>query len=170
MIAIVPAVIIMVRLEQRAIEEGRRLGHAPPPGPAANRREIGISFWRYAGPRAAGQLSEIMISWLDTVLVGAIISTSAAGIYGAGTRLMLPGLFVGEAVMQVVGPKVSAMLIRSEVRDAGSAGPDRHRVAGVDPVAHLPAGRRLRADDAEGVRPRGRRRRPVPCGPCRSRS
>ena len=67
-------------------------------------------FWSYTAPRAVGQTSSVVINWFDTVLVGAILSTTAAGIYASGTRYLLPGLFAADALIQVTSPRLSGLL------------------------------------------------------------
>ncbi|MFM7068103.1 MAG: MATE family efflux transporter, partial [Actinomycetes bacterium] len=108
-VALIPAVWWMARLLRSA--EGAATGAAPT-SPAASFRHGSIArdYWAYTAPRAAGQVSEVMISWIDTIVVGAMVSTAAAGVYAAGTRFLLPGLFVTEALMQVAAPVVSGLL------------------------------------------------------------
>ena len=64
------------------------------------------------------QASEVVVNWMDTVIVGAVLSTTAAGIYASGTRYLLPGLFAAEALMQVTGPRVSGLLARRRTLEA----------------------------------------------------
>ena len=78
------------------------------------------AFWAFTAPRAVGQASEVAVNWIDTVLVGALVSTTAAGIYASGTRYLLPGLYAAEALMQVTGPRISGLLARGE-KDEASA-------------------------------------------------
>lgn len=78
------------------------------------------AFWAFTAPRAVGQTSEVAVNWLDTVLVGALVSTTAAGIYASGTRYLLPGLYAAEALMQVTGPRISGLLARGERKEASA--------------------------------------------------
>jgi O-antigen/teichoic acid export membrane protein len=78
------------------------------------------AFWAFTAPRAVGQSSEVAVNWIDTVLVGAIVSTTAAGIYASGTRYLLPGLYAAEALMQVTGPRISGLLARGEKEEASA--------------------------------------------------
>lgn len=73
-------------------------------------REITRDFWSFTGPRAIGQASEVAVSWIDTILIAGIVSTTLAGIYASGTRYLLPGLFAAEALMQVTGPRISGLV------------------------------------------------------------
>jgi O-antigen/teichoic acid export membrane protein len=86
------------------------------PVPAS--RAIAADFWSFTGPRAVGQASEVAVNWLDTVLVGALVSTTAAGIYASGTRYLLPGMFAAEALMQVTAPRISGLLARHRATEA----------------------------------------------------
>ncbi|MCU1351909.1 MAG: putative Non-specific protein-tyrosine kinase, partial [Acidimicrobiales bacterium] len=103
LVALVPAWRAMHGLVQRAVTAAD----------AQHERADGQlirDFWSYTAPRAVGQTSEVVVNWLDTVLVAAIVSTGAGGIYGSGTRYLLPGQFAGEALMQVSGPRVSGLM------------------------------------------------------------
>jgi hypothetical protein len=59
-----------------------------------------------------------VVNWLDTVLIGALVSTRAAGIYGSGTRYLLPGQFTADALMQVTGSRISGLLSINKTREA----------------------------------------------------
>ena len=78
------------------------------PVPAS--RAIARDFWSFTAPRAIGQSAEVAVSWVDTVLVGVLVSTTAAGIYASGTRYILPGVYAANALMQVTGPRISGLL------------------------------------------------------------
>ncbi|MCC7076093.1 MAG: oligosaccharide flippase family protein [Acidimicrobiia bacterium] len=77
-------------------------------------------FWKFAIPRAFGQTFQVAVLWLDTLLVAAFLSAEDAGIYAAGSRYLLIGTFTAEAIMQVVGPRVSGLLTLGRRRDAES--------------------------------------------------
>ena len=55
---------------------------------------------------------------MDTLIISAILGTTDAGIYAAGTRYLLIGLFTAEAIMQVIGPRISALLALRKRNDA----------------------------------------------------
>lgn len=80
--------------------------------------EIAREFWSFTAPRAIGQSAEVAVSWIDTVLVGILVSTTAAGIYASGTRYILPGTYAAQALMQVTGPRISGLLARDERTEA----------------------------------------------------
>lgn len=80
----------------------------------ATRRE----FWAFTAPRAVGQTSEVAINWFDTILVGALLGTTPAGIYASGTRYLQPGMFASEALMQVSSPRLSGLMATGEQHEA----------------------------------------------------
>ena len=80
---------------------------------------IARSFTSYSLPRALGQVFQVAVLWMDTLIISAILGTTDAGIYAAGTRYLLIGLFTAEAIMQVIGPRISALLaVRQRVEAA----------------------------------------------------
>ena len=86
--------------------------------PARVTREIARDFWAFTAPRAVGQSAEVAVSWVDTVLVGVLVSTTAAGIYASGTRYILPGVYAANALMQVTGPRISGLLSKGSKGEA----------------------------------------------------
>lgn len=76
------------------------------------------AFWAFTAPRAVAQTSNVAVSWFDTIIVGAILSTTAAGIYASGTRYLQPGLFASDALVQVTSPRLSALLSTGRTDEA----------------------------------------------------
>ena len=95
----------------RAVDATGRLA------PRVTRRRF-RSYWGFTLPRAVGQTAETAVNWIDTLIVSAVVSTTAAGIYASGTRYLLPGLYAAEALMQVTGPRISGLLSRGEKAEA----------------------------------------------------
>jgi O-antigen/teichoic acid export membrane protein len=81
-------------------------------------RSIAREFWSFTAPRAVGQSAEVAVNWIDTVMVGVLVGTTAAGVYASGTRYILPGTYAAMALMQVTGPRISGMLARGERAEA----------------------------------------------------
>jgi O-antigen/teichoic acid export membrane protein len=101
--ALVPAAFATVRLLRHAEQADTR------PRRRADWR-MTRSFFAFSIPRALAQVFQVTILWFDTLMIGVILGTTEAGIYGAGTRYLLLGVFAAESIMQVVGPQVSALL------------------------------------------------------------
>lgn len=90
------------------------LGLAPGPVGGIHRAAGGgrvfREFWRFTAPRGLASMFSVIILWLDTLLIGALRSPAEAGVYAAATRYLAFGQFVGVAIAQVVGPKLSEVL------------------------------------------------------------
>ena len=90
--------------------------HSAEADPGSTERAVGrgravfIEFWMFTGPRGLASMFAVTILWLDTLLIGALGSTAQAGMYAAATRYLAFGQFIGVAIIQVVGPKLSEVL------------------------------------------------------------
>ena len=71
---------------------------------------LATKFWRFTAPRGLAGIFQIVVLWLNTLLVGRLDSTRSAGIFNAATRYITAGLMVGVAVQQVAGPKLSELM------------------------------------------------------------
>ncbi|HYT37874.1 MAG TPA: polysaccharide biosynthesis C-terminal domain-containing protein [Acidimicrobiia bacterium] len=67
-------------------------------------------FWRFTAPRGMAGIFQIMVLWLNTLLVGRLASTAKAGVFNAATRYVTAGLMVGVAIQHVAGPKLSELM------------------------------------------------------------
>ncbi|MEX0989180.1 MAG: oligosaccharide flippase family protein [Actinomycetota bacterium] len=76
--------------------------------------ELAGEFWRFTAPRGFAGFFQVGILWLDTLLVAALASTTAAGVYGAATRFIQVGTFANVAIIQAIGPRLSEVLARDE--------------------------------------------------------
>jgi O-antigen/teichoic acid export membrane protein len=92
----------------------RRKGrHRGPSAPVHERRQrLGVEFWRFTAPRGFQGTFQVIILWLDILLVGAMISRHAAGVYAAASKLAMVGTFALEGTRLAISPQVSAMLAR----------------------------------------------------------
>ncbi len=109
-------------LRRRAIRRHGRTGqpqragrHRRPPGQADVRRQrLGVEFWRFTAPRAFQGTFQVVILWLDILLVGAIVSRYAAGVYAAVSKLAMVGTFVLEGNRLAIGPQLSTLMARRQ--------------------------------------------------------
>ena len=67
-------------------------------------------FWRFTAPRGLAGIFQIVVLWLNTLLVGRLADTAKAGIFNAATRYITAGLMVGVAIQHVAGPKLSELM------------------------------------------------------------
>jgi O-antigen/teichoic acid export membrane protein len=87
-----------------------RTEHGGTRGPHLGRRTLLTRFWRFSVPRSLGALLQQGILWADTLLIGALASTSEAGIYAAATRFLIVGTFAGMAITTAFAPQISPLL------------------------------------------------------------
>lgn len=88
---------------------GRHEGHG-------TRREarLAVEFWRFTAPRAFAGTFQIVVVWLDILLVGAMLSRYDAGVYAAVSKLAVIGTFALEGTRLAIAPQLSALLAREE--------------------------------------------------------
>ena len=81
-------------------------------GPRRSRPTSALAskFWRFTAPRGMAGIFQIVVLWLNTLLVGRLASTQKAGVFNAATRYITAGLMVGVAIQQVAGPKLSELM------------------------------------------------------------
>ncbi len=72
-------------------------------------------FWRFSATRGVSAGLEIALEWVDVLLVGALTSAEAAGIYAVVTRCARAGEVVQQAARIAIGPQISAALARGDL-------------------------------------------------------
>jgi O-antigen/teichoic acid export membrane protein len=90
-------------------DRGRHRGTSRPA-----RQRLAAEFWKFTAPRGAQGTFQVVILWLDILLVGAMVSRYAAGVYAAVSKLAIVGTFALEANRLAIGPQLSALLARRE--------------------------------------------------------
>jgi O-antigen/teichoic acid export membrane protein len=96
----------------------RRVRAAEPSDRSAS--DLVATFWRFALPRGLAGVFQVLILWLDTLLIGLFRPPGEVAIYVASTRYVLLVLFVGNAVTQAIAPQLGDMLARRETGRAES--------------------------------------------------
>lgn len=109
------AVLLTIGIVHRTLRRGfaARLG-------GGTSRETRRRLYRFSLGRSAGTVLEQGLLWLDVLLVGFLIGTTAAGIYGTAARFVAAGLIVDTALRFVMAPIFSALLFegrRDEVKE-----------------------------------------------------
>lgn len=104
------------RLWLRGVAREAARGPDGPPAaeadPVESLRDVVRDFWTFTLPRTFASIFRITVQWLDVLLVGALMSPAAAGIYATATRLLQFGLAAALAVGQVSQPMISRLLAR----------------------------------------------------------
>ncbi|HUZ84422.1 MAG TPA: polysaccharide biosynthesis C-terminal domain-containing protein [Gaiellales bacterium] len=73
-------------------------------------RKLAREFWTFTAPRGLTGVFQVTILWVGTLMVGSLMSTSAASVYTASTRYLVAGSVVNMAVIQAIGPKLAELL------------------------------------------------------------
>lgn len=81
--------------------------------------EVSGAFWRFSSARGVTATVEILLEWADVLIVGALTSPAAAGVYAVVTRCARAGEVVQQAARIAVGPRISEALARGDVATAG---------------------------------------------------
>lgn len=79
--------------------------------PPSDMRAEAVDFWRFTAPRAVAAVMQILMQWLDVLLVGAFLSTRQAGIYAVASRVIQLGFYVVNAVGQAIQPRLAALFL-----------------------------------------------------------
>lgn len=88
--------------------------------PGLRRRHLGAEFWRFSALRGLAGSFQIIVAWLDVLLVGALVNRYAAGLYAAVSKLAVVGTFALEGTRLAIGPQLSALLARQDRRAAAA--------------------------------------------------
>jgi O-antigen/teichoic acid export membrane protein len=92
----------------------RVTGPRHPASDPGQQRELGTSFWRFSAARGVSAAVEILLEWVDVLLVGALASPADAAVYGVVTRCLRASEVVQQAARIVAGPQISAALARGD--------------------------------------------------------
>ncbi|MCA0438272.1 MAG: lipopolysaccharide biosynthesis protein [Austwickia sp.] len=93
----------------------RVLRAAPARRPATGRAALWREFWAFSLPRAAAALVEIVLEWLDVLLVAVLAGERAAGLYAVATRLVKVSLLVDNALRVSISTRISAWLATGRI-------------------------------------------------------
>ena len=90
----------------------------PPKRLHSSRGVIWREFWRFSSVRALASVAQILVRWLDVLLVGALVSARDAGIYAVVSRFVLVGALTQRAIIPLLGPRFSALFAVDDYRAA----------------------------------------------------
>lgn len=80
----------------------------------ASARPTFRSFWRFSAPRSVGSGLETALEWSDVLIVAALASPAAAGVYAVITRAVRAGGVVDKAMRVAVSPTISGLLAKED--------------------------------------------------------
>ena len=114
-----PVPLALVVAAAVALRIARRGAMGRPTVLPSARSELGTRFWGFSAARGVTACVEILLEWIDVLLVGALASPADAGVYAVVTRCVRAGEVVQQAGRIVVGPRISAALARGDTEAAG---------------------------------------------------
>jgi O-antigen/teichoic acid export membrane protein len=79
----------------------------PPP---IDRRVLARRFWTFALPRSFAGVFALTITWVDSLLLGAMEGTDAVGVYSAAIRWLIVGNVAGNAVTLAFAPLIARVM------------------------------------------------------------
>jgi O-antigen/teichoic acid export membrane protein len=113
-LGLVVATMFLVRMLHRIMGRAGVEGPGTVPVEHASRSSLAREFWFFSLPRAAAGLLATTGTWLDVLLLGALVSVREAGIYAAAGRFLLAGTLALSAIVVVISPQISALLARGD--------------------------------------------------------
>ena len=113
LIPLVLALLLAAALLARRMRElfGRSLAW---PARTTSVRDIAAEYWSFTGARGLAGVMEILLNWLDVLLVAALASPAQAAIYAAASRFITSGTLVLQALRVAIAGDVSAALARRD--------------------------------------------------------
>lgn len=104
----VAGVVLVLQLRRAAVSDG----------PTVPRRALARSFWAFSSSRAVAASLEMVLEWLDVLILAALRSPAEAGVYAVVTRSMRAGQIAEQAVRVAVSPRIGAALAVADTAGA----------------------------------------------------
>jgi O-antigen/teichoic acid export membrane protein len=111
-IALVLAVVVLARAMRRTLVPA--LEGAAAPGAYGT---LAKEYWAFTFPRGLGSTIDIVLTWLDVLLVAAMVSSAQAAIYAAASRFITTGTLALQA-MRPAAPEISAAMAADDKKRA----------------------------------------------------
>ena len=89
-----------------------------PSGPPPRASGECSRVWRYAGPRAASQIVDIVNTSFGTMVLGVLATAADTGAFAIALRVVFAGQLVFQAVRLLLAPSFAALLARGRIHDA----------------------------------------------------
>jgi len=85
---------------------------------SANRTRVSLELWRFSGPRTLSGVFQVLVAWLDVLLVGAMASGRQSAAYAVASRYVVTGTFALSAMAIAIAPQLSRLFDRKELDTA----------------------------------------------------
>lgn len=117
MVPVAVVLVIAAAVARRLIGHAR--GSTAKSAMAGERRQLTRQFWGFSAARGVSAAVEILLEWVDVLLVGLMTSPREAGIYAVVTRCARASEVIHTAVRIAVGPQIAAAMARRAHSAAG---------------------------------------------------
>ena len=81
---------------------------------------IAREYWAFTGARGLAGVIDILLTWLDVLLVAALVSSATAAVYAAASRFVTTGTLVLSAMRLAIAPQLSSALAREDRQGASA--------------------------------------------------
>lgn len=108
------AVPLVVALAIAAVVVLRALGRLDRTRPATPWRAVGREYWSFTALRGISSVIDIALTWLDVLMVAALLSAAEAAVYAAASRFITAGTLALSAMRLAAAPEISAALARDD--------------------------------------------------------
>lgn len=76
----------------------------------ASYRDIALEFWTFSLPRTFGAIFQVLVTYIDVLLVGTYLSAKSAAPYSVASRYVIVATFALGAVVAAVAPQLSRLM------------------------------------------------------------
>ncbi len=97
------------------LRERRRVSAVPADG---STRSVALALWKFSGPRSLSGIFQILIAWLDVLLVGALASSSQSAAYAVASRYVITATFALNAIGIAIAPQLARIFDRGDSKSA----------------------------------------------------
>ncbi len=114
-VALVPTAlwtVTLLRRAERALEARLDRGELDGVPEGLERRDVARRFWSFALPRSFAGVFALTITWVDSLLLGAMEGTGAVGVYSAAIRWLIVGNVAGNAVTMAFAPQIARVMAK----------------------------------------------------------
>ncbi len=85
---------------------------------AGSTRAVTLALWKFSGPRSLGGAFQILIAWLDVLLVGALASSAQSAAYAVASRYVITATFALNAIGIAIAPQLGRIFDRGDSKSA----------------------------------------------------
>ena len=105
---------LVVALAIAAVVVLRSLRRLDRSGPATPWRAVSREYWSFTALRGISSVIDVALTWLDVLMVAALLSAAEAAVYAAASRFITAGTLALSAMRLAAAPEISAALARDD--------------------------------------------------------